>query len=96
MKSLFKILGNKAERSALFKGALKAITVEEADLVLKELFGDKIEKFAKASYIKNKILYITCRGSAVTQEIKFNEDKIIEKINESAGEKVIEEVKIII
>jgi hypothetical protein len=96
MKSLFKIFNHQAGHSALLKGALKAITVEEADNVLKELFGEQVDKFAQARYIKDKVLAISCQGSIVTQEIKLNQDKIIEKINESAGEDVVERIKIIL
>lgn len=96
MKSLFKILNNQAGRSELLKGALKALTVEEADLVLKEMFGEEIKKFAHAAFIKDKILSISCRGTAAAQEIKMRQDEIIQSLNEKTGENSVVQIKIIL
>lgn len=96
MKSLFKILDNKAFKSELLKGALKALTVEEADAVLQTIFGPEIKNFAKAAFIKNGVLKISCRGSATAQEIRMRQDEILRELNRRTGDESIKEIKIIL
>jgi len=96
LNSLFKILDGRAAKSNLLKGALTALTVEEADNILAKMFGSEIKKFAHASYIKNKTLAIACRGSVAAQEMKLRESEIISALNQSAGERVVEKIKIIL
>ncbi len=96
LKSLFNILDKQAVKSNLLKGALKALTVEEADSVLQKIFGEEIKQFAHAAFIKDRILSIACRGSAAAQEIKMRQDEIIKTINQNTGETSVERIKIIL
>lgn len=93
MKSLSSILKQKKGKSPILRGALIALTIEEANKILCELFGEEIKSYARAIYIKNKVLAISCAGSAAAQEIKINELKILAKIKEKFGPETIKKIK---
>lgn len=75
------------------RGAMAALTVEEADKILVELFGPAVVDYARAFYVKNGTLAIKCHGSAAGQEIKMNESKILAKINEKFGSGTVKKIR---
>jgi predicted nucleic acid-binding Zn ribbon protein len=62
--------------------------------VVKEEFGNiGADKF-KAEYFKDKTIFIKSDSSVWSSELWLNKDKIVRKINQEAGGKVIEKIKI--
>ncbi len=93
MQSLGDIFKFKANRSPLLRGISAAMTVEKANQILIKFFGEKIIDIAQAVYIKNRILSIACLSSVAAQEIKINEEKIIDEINQVAGQIAVAKIR---
>lgn len=53
-----------------------------------ELMGPTIAEHAVPDRFENGTLWLAATGSAWAQEIRFQKDRILEKLNESAGQKV--------
>ena len=57
----------------------QAITATEE--AFEELFGKELAIHAKPLYLKNRTITVTCTSSALAQEIRLNQTKIVKKIN---------------
>lgn len=89
MKSLSDILEKKSKESTLWKSVQSSLVVEEANLFLEEIFGDKIKSHARAVFVREKVLTIACLNSVSAQEIRFNQELILGKINKKFGENTV-------
>lgn len=96
MKSLLNILSGKHAESPIMRGAISALTVEDANAVLQEIFGDKAARYLEAIYVKNGVLGVRCRNSSAVAELKFNEAIILAKISEKKHETTLKKIKIIL
>lgn len=56
------------------------------------LMGKTIAKYTKHLYIKDKKLFLQIESAPLKQELSFAKEKIMEILNNEAGEKIIEEV----
>jgi hypothetical protein len=62
--------------------------------VVKEEFGNiGADKF-KTEYFKDKTIFIKSDSSVWSSELWLNKDKIVRKINQEAGGKVVEKIKV--
>ena len=77
------------------RGAMAALTVEEADRVLEELFGADIKRFAKSAYVRDGVLAVKTAGSSGATEIKLNEAEIIAKITQKFGPGCVKKIRCI-
>jgi predicted nucleic acid-binding Zn ribbon protein len=59
-----------------------------------ELMGKLVAERTKNIYIKNKILFIELKSSVLRNELTMMRQAIVDKINEKAGEKMIEKIVI--
>ena len=82
MKSLFSILKEKIQDTPVLRSANASLTVEEANKILGEIFGQEALDFLQARYIKNDILHVWCQSPTVASEIRLNEAEILAKIKE--------------
>lgn len=82
MKSLFSILKDKMAETPVLRSAGASLTVEDANKILLDIFGEQSADFLQARYVKNNILYIWCQSPVVASEIKLNENSILAKIRE--------------
>ncbi len=80
------ILKKNGKEDIFFGGILKA---KWADIV-----GNTIANESNPEYIKNKILYISCKNPAFKQEIFFLKSRIIERINNTVSDNLIEDIKV--
>lgn len=96
MKSIFNILNQKKSESPVLRGAMAALTVEEADRVLAQIFGAQIQHYAKCLYVKEGTLAIRITGSAGATEIKLNETKIMAKINDKFGPASVRKIRYVV
>lgn len=67
--------------------------LELASKVFCELFNDDLARHAKPQYLKNRTLTVTCTSSALAQEIRINQAKIVELINTKAGESIVDRIR---
>ncbi|MDO8499521.1 MAG: DciA family protein [bacterium] len=95
MQSLADIFKRKSTRSPLLRSVNTAMTVEMANNIIAQLFGEKIIDAARAVYLKNQILSVACLNTVVSQEIKLNEAKIIDLINTKAATVAITKIRYI-
>ncbi len=68
--------------------------VQEAQLVSawENIMGKMIERHTRDLYIKNKKLFVKLDSAVVKQELMYARTKVLEKVNEELGAKVIDEV----
>jgi hypothetical protein len=71
------------------KSGIQALRIEE---VWEELMGKTIAKYTDKIQIINHTLYITSSVAPLKNELLYQKEKIIERINEALGEKVVKDV----
>ena len=69
-----------------------ALLIQEAEKVFQELFGAEA-KHIKILYLKNHTLTLTCHSSVIAQEIRLNQAKIIEKLNQAFPAAGVERIR---
>ena len=93
LQSLGNILQSSPSRSPLVKGVQAAMAVEAANALIGEFWGEAGVKYARALYVKDRILTIACLSSSMAQEIKLREAELVKRMNQSQGIKTIEKVR---
>lgn len=73
------------------KNGIRAIQIEQ---VWEQLMGKTIAKYTEKIQIINATLFIHTHVGPLKQELLYQKAKIIERVNEVMGEKVITEVVI--
>lgn len=71
------------------KTGIQALQIEE---VWAKLMGKTIAKYTEKIQIINHKLFITTSIGPLKQELKYQKETIMERVNEALGEKVIKEV----
>lgn len=57
-----------------------------------KILGPMIANHTKEIHIKNRTLYITLDSAALRQELHYGREKLVELLNEAAGERMIDEI----
>jgi hypothetical protein len=78
-------------KQSRLKGSMQALQIEE---VWENLMGKTIAKYTERIRIHGHTLYISTNVAPLKQELNFQKDKIILRVNEALGEQVIKEVVI--
>ena len=73
------------------KGDVQAMQIEE---VWDKLMGKTISKYTESIKIIHKTLFITTTVAPLKQELLYQKENIIKRVNEALGENVIKEVVI--
>jgi predicted ATP-grasp superfamily ATP-dependent carboligase len=74
-----------------YKSSIQALQIEEAwELIM----GKTISKYTNKIEIFGNKLYITTNVAPLKQELLYQKDKIIERVNEALGENLIKDVVI--
>ncbi len=71
------------------KSGIQALRIEE---VWEEVMGKTIAKYTDKIQIINSTLFITTTVAPLKNELLYQKEKIIERVNEALGEKTIKEV----
>jgi len=74
------------------KGDIQALQIEEA---WEQIMGKTIAKYTEKIQIHGQTLYITTSMAPLKQELLFQKEKIIERVNDALGERTIKEVVIL-
>ncbi len=77
--------------SSRLKGSVQAMQVEEA---WEKIMGKTIAKYTESIKIIDKTLIITTHVAPLKQELVYQKEKIIQRVNEAMGENTINEVLI--
>lgn len=78
------------QKSRLRSG-IQAVRIEE---VWEELMGKTISKYTEKIQIINHTLFITTSVGPLKNELLYQKEKIMERVNDAMGEKIIKEVVI--
>ena len=73
------------------KNGIRAVQIES---VWEQLMGKTIARYTDKIEIINSTLFIRTSVGPLKQELVYQKDKIIERVNESMGEKVVTNVVI--
>lgn len=73
------------------KNGIQAMRIED---VWEEVMGKTVAKYTDKIQIINTTLFISTNIAPLKNELLYQKEKIIERVNEALGEKVIKEVVI--
>ncbi len=59
-----------------------------------DLMGKSVANRTRSVYIKNRTLYVSLKSSVLRNELTMMRQAIIDKLNEQAGEKLIDRIVI--
>lgn len=62
--------------------------------VWEQIMGATIAKYTESIQISNKTLFITTSVAPLRNELVYQKEKIIQRVNEALGEQIINEVVI--
>jgi len=72
-------------------GYMQALQIEE---VWEKIMGKTIAKYTEKIQIHGQVLYITTTIAPLKQELLYQKEKIIERVNEVLGSNTVKEVVI--
>jgi len=73
------------------KGSIQALQIEE---VWEQLMGKTVARYTDRIRIHGQTLYIETTIAPLRQELLYQKDIIVQRVNEALGEKVVREVVI--
>jgi predicted nucleic acid-binding Zn ribbon protein len=73
------------------KGYMQAMQIED---VWEQIMGKTIAKYTDKIQIQGKTLYITTSMAPLKQELLYQKESIIKRVNETLGENAIKDVVI--
>lgn len=76
-------------KQSRLKSGIQAVQIEE---LWSEIMGKTIAKYTDKIHIVGHTLFITSTIAPLKNELLYQKEKIIERVNESLGEKLIKEV----
>ena len=71
------------------KSGIQALRIED---IWEEIMGKTIAKYTDKIQVINHTLYITTTVAPLKNELLYQKEKIIERVNEALGEKLVTEV----
>jgi hypothetical protein len=78
-------------RTSRYKGSLQALQIED---VWEQIMGKTIAKYTDKIQIYGNVLYITTTVAPLKQELLYQKEQIIQRVNEVLGDKTVKEVVI--
>ena len=78
-------------KNSKFKTYIQAIQIEE---VWEQIMGKTVAKYTDKIQIIGSTLFITTTVAPLKNELLYQKDTILQRVNDSFGEKVIKEVVI--
>ena len=78
-------------KQSKLKSGMQALRIEE---VWEQIMGKTIAKYTDKIQIINQTLFISSTVAQLKHELLYQKEKIIERVNEALGEKVITDVVI--
>ena len=78
-------------KKSRLKGGIQALQIND---VWEQIMGKTIAKYTDSIQIVNHTLFISTSVGPLKNELLYQKEKIIERVNEALGEKVINEVVI--
>lgn len=76
-------------KKSRLKGSIQVLKIED---VWENIMGKTISRYTESIKIYGDKLYVTTSIAPLKQELVYQKDQILERVNEALGEKVIREV----
>lgn len=76
-------------KNSRYKGSIQALQIEE---VWEELMGKTIARYTESIKIQGKTLFIVTNVAPLKQELVYQKEKIIQRVNEAMKENLINDV----
>jgi predicted nucleic acid-binding Zn ribbon protein len=73
------------------KGSIQALQIEE---VWEQIMGKTVARYTDKIQIHGHTLYVNTAVAPLRQELLYQKDKILQRVNEALGENIIKEVVI--
>ena len=73
------------------KGSVQALQITD---VWEQIMGKTVARYTDSIKIYGRKLYVTTSVAPLKQELSFQKDNIVQRVNEALGEKAIDEVVI--
>jgi hypothetical protein len=78
-------------KKSRLKGSVQALQITD---IWEQIMGKTVAKYTESIKIYGDKLYITTTMAPLKQELLFQKENIVTRVNEALGEKVIKEVVI--
>ena len=78
-------------KKSRLQSGIQALRIED---VWEQVMGKTVAKYTEKIQMINSTLFITTNVAPLKNELLYQKDKIIERVNEALGEKYIKEVVI--
>ncbi len=78
-------------RKSRMKGNMQALQITD---VWEQIMGSTVARYTDSIQIVNHTLFISTRVAPLRNELVYQKEKIIQRVNEALGEQVISEVVI--
>ncbi len=78
-------------KKSRLKGGIQALQIEE---IWEELMGKTIAKYTDKIQIINNTLFISTTVAPLRNELLYQKEMVMKRVNEALGEKIIKEVVI--
>lgn len=88
----FKLIGELLSDSLRELGVEKKLDETRAIQAWNTLFGDTIKKYVNKIYVKNEVLYLEVTSSLLKQNLLFQKDLFVAKINQSVGVSILKDI----
>jgi len=88
-------LGNALQqflKQSRFKAPIQALQIQD---VWENIMGKTIARYTEKIAIQGQTLQITTHVAPLKQELLYQKEKIIQRVNEALGEKLINDVRIV-
>ena len=75
----------------------KSVSINEIKKIWKDIIEENLKEDTEVNnyFSRDKLLIISCKDNIVMQEILFNVNELIEKINQKLDEVTVNEIKVI-
>jgi len=80
---------NQFLQKSRLKSGIQALRIED---IWEEVMGKTISKYTEKIQIINKTLFISTNVAPLKNELLYQKDTIIDRVNQALGEKIIKEV----
>ena len=88
----FKLIGSFLPDSLKELGIEKKLEETRVVQAWESLFGNTMEKFIEKVYVKNRVLYIEVTSSLLKQNLLYQKELFIAKINQHIGLNVLDDI----
>lgn len=88
----FKLIGSFLPDSLKEMGIEKKLEETRVVQAWESLFGNTMEKFIEKAYVKNRVLYIEVTSSLLKQNLLYQKELFIAKINQHIGLNVLDDI----